>query len=182
MSTKKYYTRAGEEVKMGDVLRRERRGDYFAIIQEFTVLPNSISKLIKKGLIVEREDPEKGPLKSEKDAEYYLNKIFQKSSLNEENSMEFHFTLLNICPASLYTMFLREIAINLDANYEDHISNSPDIYMVDIISMKVYNLRKGCIKDYKNFAAFRSAREAQIALELLKEFQNILEHEYPDPK
>lgn len=127
MSTKKYYTRAGEEVKMGDVLRRERRGDYFAIIQEFTVLPNSISKLIKKGLIVEREDPEEGLLKSEKDAEYYLNKIFQKSSLDEENS-------------------------------------------------------KAYIKNYKNFAAFRSSKEALIALELLKEFQNILEHEYPDPK
>jgi hypothetical protein len=182
MSTKKYYTRAGEEVKMGDVLRRERRGDYFAIIQEFTVLPNSISKLIKKGLIVEREDPEKGPLKSEKDVEYYLRKICQKSSLNEENSMEFLFTLLNICPASLYTMFLREIAIDLDANYEDHISNSPDIYVVDIISMKVYNLRKGCIKDYKNLAAFRSVREAQIALGLLEELQNLLTQECFDFK
>lgn len=182
MSAKKYYTRAGEEVKMGDVLRRERRGDYFAIIQEFTVLPNSISKLIKKGLIVEREDPEKGPLKSEKDAEYYLNKIFQKSSLDEENSTEFLFTLLNIWPASLYTMFLREIAIDLDANYKDHISNSPSIYIVDIASMRIYNLPKAYIKNYKNFAAFRSSKEALIALELLKEFQNILEHEYPDPK
>ena len=27
-----------------------------------------------------------------------------------------------------------------------------------------------------------SSKEALIALELLKEFQNILEHEYPDPK
>lgn len=129
MNKKRYYTKAGEEVKMGDVIRRVRRGDYFSVIQEFIVLPNSISKLIKKGLIVEREDLEEGPLKSEKDVEYYLRKICQKSSLNEENSMEFLFTLLNICPASLYTMFLREIAIDLDANYEDHISNSPDIYI-----------------------------------------------------
>ena len=144
MSTKKYYTRAGE--------------------------------------IVEREDPEKGPLKSEKDAEYYLNKIFQKSSLDKENFTEFLFTLLNIWPASLYTMFLREIAIDLDANYKDHISNSPSIYIIDIASMRIYNLPKACIKNYKNFAAFRSSKEALIALELLKEFQNILEHEYPDPK
>lgn len=182
MNKKRYYTKAGEEVKMGDVIRRVRRGDYFSVIQEFIVLPSSISKLIKKGLMVEREDLEEGPLKSEKDVEYYLRKICQKSSLNEENSMEFLFTLLNICPASLYTMFLREIAIDLDANYEDHISNSPDIYMVDIISMKVYNLRKGCIKDYKNFAAFRSVREAQIALGLLEELQNLLTQECFDFK
>lgn len=182
MNKKRYYTKAGEEVKMGDVIRRVRRGDYFSVIQEFIVLPNSISKLIKKGLIVEREDLEEGPLKSEKDVEYYLRKICQKSSLNEENSMEFLFTLLNICPASLYTMFLREIAIDLDANYKDHISNSPSIYIVDIASMRVYNLPKAYIKNYKNFAAFRSSKEALIVLELLKEFQNILEHEYPDPK
>lgn len=182
MNKKRYYTKAGEEVKMGDVIRRVRRGDYFSVIQEFIVLPNSISKLIKKGLIVEREDLEEGPLKSEKDVEYYLRKICQKSSLNEENSMEFLFTLLNICPASLYTMFLREIAIDLDANYKDHISNSPSIYIVDIASMRVYNLPKAYIKNYKNFAAFRSSKETLIALELLKEFQNILEHEYPDPK
>ena len=48
--------------------------------------------------------------------------------------------------------------------------------------MRVYNLPKAYIKNYKNFAAFRSSKEALIALELLKEFQNILEHEYPDPK
>lgn len=48
--------------------------------------------------------------------------------------------------------------------------------------MKVYNLRKGCIKDYKNFAAFRSVREAQIALGLLEELQNLLTQECFDFK
>ena len=65
-------------------------------------------------------------------------------------------------------MVLREIAIELDKKYEDHIENSPEIYVISMLDGKIAKANKAHIKNYRNFAAFRTIEDAKIACRIVK--------------
>lgn len=77
--------------------------------------------------------------------------------------------LYKVNPMSVVSTFLKEIAISLDEKYPDHISEAKTPYIIstvngDIIPFK--NLNK--VKNFKNFAIFRSSNEANLAKNIIK--------------
>lgn len=65
---------------------------------------------------------------------------------------------------------LREVAIVLDEKYDNHIENSKEIYVISSLNgeiSKVKDLNK--IKNFKNFAAFRTLEDAITAKKILEE-------------
>lgn len=65
---------------------------------------------------------------------------------------------------------LREVAIVLDEKYDNHIENSKGIYVIRSLNgeiSKVKDLNK--IKNFKNFAAFRTLDDALTAKHILKD-------------
>lgn len=77
--------------------------------------------------------------------------------------------LIPCYPAAAFAIVLREIAIELDKKYEDHISNSPEIYSISLVDGRITKLYKSRIRSYKNFAAFRTIDDAKFACKVLRE-------------
>ena len=71
-------------------------------------------------------------------------------------------------PSTVIAMILKEIAIELDSAYSDHISKSPDIYVISTNRWVVGYIPKSCITNYKGFAAFRTIADAEYALDIVK--------------
>ena len=64
---------------------------------------------------------------------------------------------------------LKEIAIELDKNYSDHIIFSPEIYAFNITCGKIVKLNKYKIRTFKFFAAFRTKEDAEFAIKVIDE-------------
>lgn len=65
-------------------------------------------------------------------------------------------------------IILKEIAIELDKNYKDHINESEHIYAISPQDGRIHEINKAHIKNYKAFPAFRSIGDAKIACSLLR--------------
>ena len=57
----------------------------------------------------------------------------------------------------------------MDKKYEDHIENSPEIYVISLLDGRITKANKAHIKNYRNFAAFRTIGDAKIACNIVKE-------------
>ena len=79
-------------------------------------------------------------------------------------------TLHCIYPGSAASIFLKEIAIELDKNYDDHISQSPRIFTISAFNGDIFEVDKSHIRNYRNFAAFRTIEDAQYARDILESY------------
>ncbi len=71
--------------------------------------------------------------------------------------------------AAAFSIVLREIAVMLDMKYEDHIEHSERIFTVSLLDGRIHETPKKYIKNYRNFAAFRTVEDAKIACNILRE-------------
>ena len=65
-------------------------------------------------------------------------------------------------------LLLKEIAIELDKQYNNHIKNSEKIYAISPQDGRIHEVNKSHIKNYKAFPAFRNIEDAKIACSLVK--------------
>ena len=163
---KKYYLSNGKEVKVGDTMLLEVKNSTGVFKSEFTLIESIISTLIEHGVIVCKE--EKESKEPPKDLQYYIKNISTRLGW-KYYEVESCLTMLNaINPTALFSIMLREVAVELDKKYEDHISNSPEIYIVSLLDGRITKANKAVIKNYKNFAAFRTIEDAKWACSLLR--------------
>lgn len=149
---KKYVLKeTGKEVNQGDLLVRTET----IVINEETI-PN----LLKEGvLVVEGSDTD-----IDLDGDSILNHLANRIGWNRDNLKKYLENFNNINLTAVFSTLLKEIAIMMDEKYEDHISNSKEIYIINTIDgniTKLHNLSR--VKNFKNFAAFRSYEEANLA-------------------
>ena len=74
----------------------------------------------------------------------------------------------SILPAAALSIILREIATELDKKYKDHIEKSPEIYVISTLDGRITKANKAHIRNYRNFAAFRTIEDAKIACKIVK--------------
>lgn len=67
-----------------------------------------------------------------------------------------------------FNIVVREIAIQLDKRYIDHIENSDKIFIISTFDGRIHEICKKYIKNYRNFAAFRTIEDAKFACRLLR--------------
>lgn len=163
---KKYYLSNEKEVKVGDTMLLEVKNSTGVFKSEFTLIESIIPTLIEHGVIVCKDEAvSKEP---PKDLQHYIKNISTRLGWRYYE-VESTLTMLNaINPAALFSIMLREIAIELDKKYEDHISNSPEIYIISLLDGRITKANKAVIKNYKNFAAFRTIEDAKWACGLLR--------------
>jgi hypothetical protein len=77
--------------------------------------------------------------------------------------------IANLYPAATFSIVTRECAILLDRNYEDHIENSEKIFVISTLDGVIHEICKKHIKNYRNFAAFRSVSDARIVCIALRD-------------
>ena len=71
-----------------------------------------------------------------------------------------------------FSVVLRAIAVLIDRKYPDHINNADvdKYFTIDMTNGRVCEVPKGKIKNFRNFAAFRSIDDIKIATKVLKPF------------
>ena len=171
----KIYSKNGKEVQLGDILTKvsKVKDPFFgegAVVQRVVVTEGILPELIKAGIVTIAK-PEKSVTKAEipMEMEYYIQKIAERLSWKVDKVYNYLNSVDTILPAAAFSMVLREIAIELDKKYKDHIEKSPEIYIISTLDGRVTKANKAHIKNYRNLAAFRSISDAKIACSIVKD-------------
>lgn len=177
---KKFYLKNGKEVQVGDTITKVIKTKY-PLLGEVTMVENvvvteaALPKLIERGIITTSPgsdfdvDKVLKPAETHMDLHYYIEKLAKKLNWKVEKVYNYLNTIDSVYPAAAFSMILREVAIELDKKYEDHIEKSPEIYVISLLDGKITKANKAHIKNYRNFAAFRSISDAKIACSIVKD-------------
>lgn len=175
----KIYLTNGKEVQIGDTLVKVSKVvDPFSgegtVVQHIVVTKDILPKLLEAGIVTTTK-----PAKSAKSAvveskvpmelDYYIQKIAEKLGWKMEKVYNYLNSVDSILSAAAFSMVLREVAIELDKKYKDHIEKSPEIYVISTLDGRITKANKAHIKNYRNFAAFRSISDAKIACKITKD-------------
>ena len=171
----KIYLKNGKEVQIGDTLAKTSKvvdplfGEC-TMVHHIVVTKDILPKLIESGIVTTK--PTKSTVAETKvpmKLEYYIQKIADRLGWKLEKMYNYLNTIDVIFPAAAFSMILREIAVELDKKYEGHIETSPEIYVISTFNGKITKANKAHIKNYKNFAAFRSIEDAKIACFIVRD-------------
>ena len=100
---------------------------------------------------------------------YYIKLLADKHNWKEGKMNGFLGKVYEINPGAAISIMLKEIAIELDKKYPDHIRFSPEIYIFSANRGKIVQLDKANIKTFKFFAAFRTKEDAEFAVKVIDE-------------
>lgn len=172
----KIYLTNGKEVQIGDTLVKVSKvvDPFFGedtVVQHIVVTKDILPKLLEAGIVTTTKPAKSAVVESEvpMELDYYIQKIAEKLGWKMEKVYNYLNSVDSILPAAAFSMVLREVAIELDKKYEDHISNSPEIYSISLTDGRITKLYKSSIRSYKNFAAFRTIDDAKFACKVLRE-------------
>ena len=136
-----------------------------------------IAKLLSEGAIKEVKEEANSyekPVPSSVDDvtfETIIMSIAKRLKWKVVNVFKYLDNLAYINEGAVLSILLREVAVILDRQYPDHIENSEKIYTIDMAKgeiVEVKDIHK--IKNFRNFAAFRTIRDAVTAKKVLKDF------------
>ena len=128
-----------------------------------TVTKELMSKFIKEGKVNVVEEKDTNKIWSNA-----IESLSKKTNWKEEKLLDILSTLHLANPWATTQMVLREIAIELDKKYDDHINKSEKIYAISPQDGRIHEINKKTIKNYKAFPAFRSIEDAKIACSLIR--------------
>lgn len=103
------------------------------------------------------------------DLGYYIERIANRKGWTAQKVNGWLGSIEKESPIAAFNIVAREIAIDLDRKYEDHIENSERIYVISSLDGRIHEVCKAHIKNYRNFAAFRTIEDARFACTLLRE-------------
>lgn len=141
---------------------RVKEGDNLVIPAIVTIDENSIPELVKDGILTEVKV---SPLDIAECNKHLAKRIGWKV----QNLEKYFDSLYKIYPITVFSIILRELAIIMDEKYPGHISNSEKIWVIGTINgeiAEVKDLTK--IKNFRNFAAFRTLEDAMEAKKIMK--------------
>ena len=163
--------KTGKEVKVGDAITickvyGHPIMDKCYSVRRGTINETTIPELINLGIIkvvdTKTEDTH--------NLDYYIGKIANRLGWKSEKVYNYLNGIDSLLPAAAFSIVLREIAIDLDKKYEDHIENSPEIYVINMFDGRITKANKATIKNYRNFAAFRTIEDAKMACNITRYF------------
>lgn len=172
----KIYLTNGKEVQIGDTLTKVSKvvDPFFGkgtVVQHIVVTKDILPKLLEAGIVTTTKPAKSAVVESEvpMELEYYIQKIAERLGWKIEKVYNYLNSVDTILPAAAFSMVLREVAIELDKKYEDHIEKSPEIYVISMLDGRITKANKARIKNYRNFAAFRTIEDAKIACRITRD-------------
>lgn len=140
-----------------------------SVEQKILVTEDIIPKLIDNNII--KEVPAVNVLPEEKmNIEYYINNIANRLGLPFVSTSNILSEIERMFPTTFFNIILKEIAVEIDKNYPDHIQESPEIFVVSSLNGRITKANKAVIKSYNNFAAFRSIEDARVACRIMRKY------------
>lgn len=110
---------------------------------------------------------------------YYIGSLANKVGWKPEKMAGYLDNLSNINYSSVFSILLREVAIELDKQYKDHINNCEELFVISLMDGRIHKVPRKHIKNFRNFAAFRTEQDAKIACRILR---NELKHMFKEAK
>lgn len=110
---------------------------------------------------------------------YYIESLANKVGWKPEKMAGYLDSLSDINYSSVFFILLREIAIELDKQYKDHINNCEELFTISLMDGRIHKVPRKYIKNFRNFAAFRTEQDAKIACRILR---NELKHMFKEVK
>ena len=172
----KIYLTNGKEVQIGDTVTKASKviNPFFGkctVVEHVVVTKDILPKLLEAGIVTTTKPAKSAVVESEvpMELEYYIQKIAKRLGWKIEKVYNYLNSVDTILPAAAFSMVLREVAIELDKKYEDHIEKSPEIYVISMLDGRITKANKAHIKNYRNFAAFRSVSDAKIACSIVRD-------------
>lgn len=176
----KIYLTNGKEVQIGDTLTKVSKvvDPFFGkctVAEHVVVTKDILPKLLEAGIVTTTKPAKSAVVESVVESEvpmeleYYIQKIADKLGWKVEKVYNYLNSVDTILPAAAFSMVLREVAIELDKKYEDHIEKSPEIYVISMLDGRITKANKAHIKNYRNFAAFRTIEDAKIACRITRD-------------
>ena len=161
----KYYTKEGKEVKLGEPFKaRYSKGEYKYRFYTDCLMEPQAQMLVEEGILVEKNIPSV-PLS----LQYYGEKV-AKRFCGVPNGLMYR--LINILyaayPQVALNMLLREVAIEIDKKYPDHIEKSDKIYTVSMVNGRITEIPRGTITNFRHFAAFRTIEDAKEGCKVVR--------------
>lgn len=100
---------------------------------------------------------------------YYIASLAKKAGWKPEKMAGYLQNLWNVNPSAAFSILLREVAIELDKKYEDHINNCEELFIISLMDGRIHKVPRAYIKNFRNFAAFRTEEDARIACRILRD-------------
>jgi hypothetical protein len=167
---KKYLNSEGNEIKIGTpivckVLNTEtgRRTMELVVATE-----EVLEKAVADGALTVVNSTEGGTHLS---IEFYVEHLADRIGWKMSNLVKYLDNLYKIYPTAVFQILLREVAIVLDQKYPDHIERSKEIWCISLATGeigKVPENKRHLIRNFRNFAAFRTLDDAMAAKHILK--------------
>ena len=171
---KKYvFVKTGEAVELGQKLARVANtllGP--VVVGEVEITEKTLPMFIKRGVISVQEEEANC---THVNIDYYIGHLAERINWKPENLAKYLNNLAGINEAAVFSILLREVAIVMDKKYPDHIERSKEIYVIGMTDGKIHKLRElHKVKNFRNFAAFRTIEDALCAKHILKDFMKEL--------
>lgn len=99
---------------------------------------------------------------------YFMEEIAKTKGWKPERAAGWLNGIAELSPIAAFNIVVREVAVWLDKKYEDHIENSEKIYIISPFDGVIHEVCKKYIKNYRNFAAFRTIEDARFACNMLR--------------
>ena len=157
---KKYLDKRGNEIKVGAVL--------VCTLLNSETGERSHEIMIATEEVLEKAVKEDG---THLDIDFYVKHLADRIGWKYENLLKYLDNLYKIYPTAVFQILLREVAIVLDQKYPDHIERSKEIWIISLATGeigKVPENKRHLIKNFRNFAAFRTLDDAMAAKHILK--------------
>lgn len=163
MEKKTYFTTTGEKVELNKPLNISWETEEGT----FSLRTNKLSEdtadeLVKDGVLTVTIEPEISG-----DLMYYMMQMLERHKANDYIGISIFRNLEITCPHMVLNLILREIALELDKKYPDHISNSEKIYTISMTDGLIHEVPKKMIRDWGGFPAFRTMEDAKLACNIM---------------
>lgn len=129
-------------------------------VDEIVLDDKTIPDLIKQGVIVEEG--------IDFDIPAAMVHLAERIGWNSNNLDKYLNNLYKISPAAVFSVLLKEVAVMLDERYPDHINKSKEVWVISTLNGEINQIKElHRIKNFRNFAAFRSLDDALIAKKIM---------------
>lgn len=174
----KFITKEGKRVSLGEplsitaTLKKEGVKTNF-IFSSSNLTSSQARMLVMEGMLKEEklfDKIEKGPKVPTFDEAVALVSTWLMDTPHAKDIAEEF--LAAIPDYAGFSVILRALAVLIDRKYPDHINNADvdKYFTIDMTNGRVCEVPKGKIKNFKNFAAFRSIDDIKIATKILRPF------------
>lgn len=132
--------------------------------------------LINLGVVVISSDKPKyaNPHGIDTSVKYYISKLAKKMNLKFEVCEAMLGNIANYSPITVISLLAKQISLELDQYYDGHIRDAEHIFVLSTVDGTIAEIPATARAEtnYRNFAAFRSLEDANLAYSILSNLYN----------